>query len=331
MIPFKKRHANIIGVGSYAPEKVLTNADIEKIVETSDEWIRTRTGISERRIATKNQSTSDLAYEAAVRAIEDAAINVADIDLIIVATVTPDMLFPSTACFVQQKLGAKHAAAFDISAACTGFIYALSIASSFIESGQFKNILVIGSEVFSKFVDWEDRSTCVLFGDGAGAAILQATEEDKGILRTHIHSEAEHTDLLYLPGGGSMHPASPATLEGRLHFVKMKGNEVFKIAVNTMVDSAHHIIEQCDISPDDIKCVIPHQANIRIINAVSKRLGINEDYVYVNVERFGNTSAATVAIALDEVIKGKKIQTGELMMLVAFGAGFTSGSIILKH
>ncbi len=312
------------------PERVLTNKDLETMVDTSDEWIRTRTGISERRIAAEDQASSDLAAQAAREALKNAQLTPDDIDMIIVATVTPDMLFPSTACFVQKAIGASRAAAFDLSAACTGFVYAMSVGANFIESGQCKKVLVIGSEVLSKFVDWEDPSTCVLFGDGAGAAIMSATDTPKGVLKSHLHSEAEYTDLLYLPGGGSSFPASVETLEQRMHSVKMKGNEVFKIAVNTMVESAQNILNECQIDPDKLAYVIPHQANVRIINAVGKRLGIDENKVYINVDRFGNTSAATVAIALDEVIHKKLVVPGDLILCVAFGAGFTSGSLLLQ-
>ena len=330
MIAFKPVHAVIAGVGSYAPDKVMTNHDIEQIVETSDEWIRTRTGIKERHIASDDQACSDLAYEAAQEALKDAGMAPEEIELIIVATVTPDMLFPSTACFVQKKIGAIRAAAFDLSAACTGFVYALSVAASLIESGQYQNVLVIGAEALSKFVDWEDRGTCILFGDGAGATVLKASDKDKGILKTHLFSEAKHTDLLYLLGGGSAFPLTVKTLKERLHFIKMKGNEVFKIAVNTMVDAAQKILKDAGLNPEDVACVIPHQANVRIINAVSKRLGINEERVYINVDRFGNTSAATIPIALDELVKSRKVGSGDLILMVAFGAGFTSGSLLVK-
>jgi 3-oxoacyl-[acyl-carrier-protein] synthase-3 len=330
MISFKPVHAVIAGVGSYAPEKVMTNHDMEQIVETSDEWIRTRTGIKERHIASDDQASSDLAYKAAQEALKDAEMAPEEIQLIIVATVTPDMLFPSTACFVQKKLGAVRAAAFDLSAACTGFVYALGVAASLIESGQYQNVLVIGAEALSKFVDWEDRGTCILFGDGAGATVLKASDEDKGILKTHLFSEAEHTDLLYLPGGGSAFPLTPKTLKERLHFIKMKGNEVFKIAVNTMVDAAQKILKDAGLNPEDVACVIPHQANVRIINAVRKRLLIDEERVYINVDRFGNTSAATIPIALDELVKSGKVGSGDLILMVAFGGGFTSGSLLLK-
>ena len=323
-------YARLIGVGSFAPAKVLTNADLEEMVDTSDEWISTRTGIKERRIAEEGFTCSDLAVCAAEEALRNANIVADDIDLIIVATITPDMLFPSTACFVQKKIKAHNAVAFDISAACSGYVYAMSIASNFIANGQYKTVLVIGSELLSKFVDWEDRSTCILFGDGAGAAVLQVSKKKEGILRTYLDSDAKYTDLLYLPGGGSLYPASPASLQNGLHTIKMKGNEVFKIAVNTMVESVQKILEIEKLTIDDISCIIPHQANIRIIKAVGKRLNAINDQVYINVDRFGNTSAATIAIALDEVIKHNVVKKGDLVLCVAFGAGFTSGAMLLK-
>ncbi|OED34915.1 3-oxoacyl-ACP synthase [PVC group bacterium (ex Bugula neritina AB1)] len=315
-----KWYAHLLAVSSYVPDRVLTNKDLEKMVDTSDEWISSRTGISERRIVDSDQSTSDLAANAAKKALEKANLDPKDLDLIIVATSSSDMLFPSTACFVQKKIGASKAVAFDISAACTGYVYGIAVASSFIESGQYKKVMLIGADSLSKYIDWEDRNTCVLFGDGAGALILSATKEKRGVLKSHLCSDAQFTDLLYLPGAKS----------GDSQTIKMKGNEVFKIAVNTMVDSAQKILDQCGVTPKDVACVVPHQANIRIIKAVSKRLGLDDKIVYTNVERFGNTAAATIGIALDEVIENSLVSKGDLILFFAFGAGFTSGSVLLK-
>ena len=326
----KSVYAKLVGVGSYVPDKVLTNKDLEKIVDTSDEWIKTRTGIRERHISSNDEATSDLALKASLRAMENANISSDKIELIIVATVTPNMLFPSTACFLQKELRAFNAVAFDLSAACSGFVYAVSVASSLIESGRYSNVLVVGAEVLSKFVNWKDRSTCILFGDGAGAAILSATDKQEGVLYSCLHSDSSYTDLLYLPGGGSLYPANKKTLDDELHTIKMKGNEVFKIAVNTMVDSAQKVLNEYGIEAKDLKMIIPHQANHRIISAVRKRLNVSSDCVYSNVDRFGNTSAATIPIALDEVIVSQKVTKGDLVLCVAFGAGFTSGSLLLK-
>jgi 3-oxoacyl-[acyl-carrier-protein] synthase III len=326
-----KYKAGIIGIGSYLPEKILTNSELEKTVETTDEWISTRTGIKERRIAEKNQCASDLGAQAAKKAIKDAGIDVNDIELIITATISPDMIFPSTACFIQEKIGAKNAACFDLSAACTGFIYALTVAKNFIETGMYKKVLVIAAETLSKFVDWEDRNTCVLFGDGAGAVVLGRTDENQGyIVDSYLASNGSYADLLMTPAGGSKYPATQETIDNKMHCMKMVGNEVFKLAVQSMLEAAFKVLEQTNLKVEDIKCFIAHQANIRIINAIRKRLNVDEEKFYINVDKYGNTSAATVVIALDEVIKKGIAKKGDNVLLVAFGGGFTWGASIVK-
>jgi 3-oxoacyl-[acyl-carrier-protein] synthase-3 len=319
----------IRGIGSSIPERVLSNSDLEKMVDTSDEWIRTRTGIVERRIADPDIATSDLAYEASLRALEDASIDPSDIDAIIVATVTPDYIFPSTACIVQSRLRAKGASAFDISAGCTGFIYALQVGKAMIDSGDARTILVVGAETLSRIIDYEDRTTCILFGDGAGAAVITRSETP-GILSICLGSDGDAWNLLYMPGGGSRFPASHESVENRLHYLKMKGNDVFKEAVKAMESSSLQAIEKADITPDQIDLFISHQANYRIMEAVRKRLDIPPEKVFVNVDRYGNTSSASVPLALDEAIRDGKAQRGGLILLSAFGAGFTWGSAVLR-
>lgn len=325
-----KTNAGIIGVGSYLPPKILRNADLEKMVDTSDEWIITRTGIKERRIAENDVATSDLAVEAAHKALAMAKLTPMDIDLIIVATVTPDMNFPSTACLVQDKLKAVNAAAMDIGAACSGFIYGLSIAQGFIASGMYKNILVIGAETLSKITDWQDRNTCVLLGDGAGAAVLQPVPEGQGILSIYLGADGSAGDLLKLPAGGSRFPASHETVDKRMHYMKMSGNQLFKIAVKLMAESAQRALAQCGLTCEDVACLIPHQANIRIINAAAKRLGVPEEKIFLNIEKYGNISAASTIIGLDEAFKQNKIKSGDIVVLVAFGGGLTWGGCVIK-
>jgi 3-oxoacyl-[acyl-carrier-protein] synthase-3 len=324
--------SKIIATGSYAPEKRLTNHDLEKIVETSDEWITERTGIKERRIAKEDQATSDLAYEASKEALKHAGIKAKDIDIIIVATVTGDMPMPSTACLLQNRLDAKRAAAFDINAACSGFIYGLSVADSFIRAGTHKRILLVGAEVLSKFTDWEDRTTCVLFGDGAGAAILEAVEGDKDgcVLSTHIHSDGSMWELLNMPGGGSRCPASKDSLKNRMHFLKMKGNETFKVAVRTLESLVVDTLKENNLKPSQLAALIPHQANLRIIQATANRLGMSMDKVVVNLDRYGNTSAASIPIALDEAVRTGRIREGDYIMLEAFGGGLTWASALIR-
>jgi len=323
-------NATITGTGSFAPSRILTNADLEKMVETSDEWITTRTGIKERRISENGTGASDLAFEASKIALEEAGIDPEQIDLILVGTVTPDYLLPSTACILQDKLKAKNAAVLDIAAACSGFIYGLSIASAFIAIGQYKNVLVIGVETLSKITNWEDRNTCVLFGDGAGAAVVSATTEDKGILGTFLSGDGSLANLLHIPIGGTKVPLTKENFDLRQHYICMQGNEVFKSAVRAMDSAARHIIQQVGLTSEDIDLLIPHQANIRIIEALAKRLKVSMDKVYVNIDRYGNTSAASVPIALDEARKNGTIKPGSNVVLVAFGAGFTWGSAVIR-
>ena len=325
-----KRTVSIIGTGSYVPERVLTNADLEKSVDTSDEWITTRTGIKERRIAGADEHTSDLAAKAAQNALENAGITAEEIDLILVATITPDMFFPSTACFVQAKIGATRAACFDVSAACSGFLYAMEIAQQFITSHTYNTILVIGAEKLSSIVDWKDRNTCVLFGDGAGAAILQHRGGGHGVIATHMGSNGELADILYIPGGGSRFPISPANADQRLNTIKMNGKETYKQAVTAMLTAAHTVLEHSGLKPEDLACIIPHQANLRIIEAIADRMKVPLERFMVNLDRFGNTSAAAVAIALDEASRTGRMQVGEYVLLVAFGGGLTWASSVIQ-
>ncbi len=322
--------SRIIGTGSYLPSTVLSNKDLEKMVDTSHEWIVERTGISERRIASKDEAASDLAFYAAEKAIKDAGVKTEDIDFIIVATVTPDMLFPSTACLVQQRLGAKGVFAFDLSAACSGFIYALSVADQYIRSGLYRTGLVIGSDVFSRMIDWSDRNTCVLFGDGAGAVILQADDSGRGIVSTHLYSDGTYWDMLYVPGGGSRIPPGEDMINNKLQYVKMRGNETFKVAVNTMCDSINEALKSNGLTVDDIKLFIPHQANLRIIQAIGKKLNVPMERFMINLDRYGNTSAASIPIALDEAIRGGRISEGDNILLEAFGGGLTWGAALIK-
>jgi len=327
---FKGRTCAIAGVGSYVPAKVLTNAELEKMVDTTDDWITTRTGIKERRIAAKDEFTSDLAAKAAQRAMKAAGITGDQIDLIIVATITPDMVFPSTACLVQQKIGARRAAAFDLEAACSGFIYGLEIAQQFIMSRTYDTVLVIGAEKLSSIVDWQDRNTCVLFGDGAGAAILQNRTTSHGLLTAVMGADGGKADLLHMPGGGSRCPATAESVSARLHYLRMEGKETFKYAVQAMMNAAQEALRRCEVDITQIKCIIPHQANRRIIDAVGERLGATPGQLFVNLERYGNTSAASVAIALAEAVNSGRIQRGDLILLVVFGAGLTWGAAVIE-
>jgi 3-oxoacyl-[acyl-carrier-protein] synthase-3 len=327
---FQGRTCSITGVGSYVPEKVLTNADLEKMVDTSDEWITTRTGIKERRMAAKEEFTSDMAAKAAQRAMKMAGVTASQIDLIIVATITPDMPFPATACFVQQKIGAKCAAAFDLEAACSGFIYGLEIGQQFIMSRTYDTVLVIGAEKLSAITDWKDRNTCVLFGDGAGAAVLQNRENSHGLLTAVMGADGGKANLLFMPGGGSRCPATKESVDARLHFLRMSGKETFKNAVQAMCSAAQEVLRRCELDISRVNCVIPHQANRRIIDAVGERLGATPEQMFINVDRYGNTSAASVAIALDEAVTSGKIQRGDLILLVVFGAGLTWGAAVIE-
>lgn len=327
---FVGRSCSVVSVGSYVPERVMTNTEFEKFVNTTDEWITTRTGIKERRIAADKEFTSDMAANAARRAMEKAGIKPEQIDLIIVATVTPDMMFPPTACLVQMKLGAKRAAAFDVEAACSGFIYAMEIGQQFVMSRTYETVLVIGADKLSSIIDWKDRNTCVLFGDGAGAAILQHRPEAHGLLTACMGADGEKWELLCVPAGGSRIPASTDSVAARLHHLRMDGKEVFKNAINAMVTACHRALDRCQLDISQIKCVIPHQANRRIVDAVSERVGIRQDQLFINLDKYGNTSAASVAIALDEAVEQGRIQRGDLVLLVVFGAGLTWGSAVIE-
>lgn len=325
-----KYGVGIIGTGYYAPEKIVTNADLEKLVDTNDEWIVERTGISERRVVDEHVTTSDIAVRAAQYALNNAGVKAEEIELIIVATLTPDMMFPSTACIVQHKLNAGNAAAFDLSAACSGFAYALSVGSQFIKSGMYKKVLVIAAEVLSKITNWEDRNTCVLFGDGAGAAVLGAVEEGYGILGVELGADGSGGEFLYMPAGGSLHPATVDTIANKMHYIHMNGNEVFKFAIKIMGEAALKALKSAGLETKDVDCLIPHQANIRIIKSAAKRLSLPMDKVFVNVNKYGNTSAASIPIALAEAAKERRFKKGDIVVLVGFGAGLTWASCVLK-
>lgn len=320
----------VTGTGSYLPEKILTNKDLEKIVDTSDEWIATRTGIRERHIAAEGEHTSDLATEAARRAMTMAGVAAEDIDLIIVATVTGDFNWPATACLVQANLQATRAFAFDISAACSGFLYGLSVADNYIKTGSAKKVLLIGAEVFSRIVDWTDRGTCILFGDGAGAVVLEASDGDRGMLSCHLHADGSCWPLLYQMGQGSRNPADSSASEGCNPFVQMQGNEVFKVAVRSLCDAGEEALAANDMNAGDVDLLIPHQANRRILEATAKRLKVPLGKVMVNVDRVGNTSAASIAIALDEAHRAGRVKQGDILLLNAFGGGFTWGAALFR-
>lgn len=321
--------AGITGIGSYVPDKILTNYDFEKMVDTTDEWIRSRTGIEERHIARDDEATSDLAYHAAVRALEDAKVDAKDIDLIICATVTPDYLFPATACLLQDRLGAVKAAGFDIEAGCTGFVYGVSVAAQFIQNGFYKKALVIGAETLSKITNYKERSTCVLFGDGAGAAVVEAVEEG-GILGINLGSEGAGGKYLDMPAGGSKRPTSHATVEEDAHYIRMEGNQVYKFAVKIMGQAAIEALNNAGLKPEDVDFMIPHQANTRIIDAAAKRLGLAPEKVYINLPKYGNTAAASIPMALDEAYRAGKFKKGDKIVLVGFGAGLTWASVVLE-
>lgn len=320
------KHARITGTGSYLPERIMTNTDIEKIVDTTDQWIQDRTGIKQRHIAAEDQMTSDLAEQAAIKAMQAAGKTKDDIDLIIVATTTPDQVFPSVACLLQKKLDIHGCAAFDIQAVCTGFVYALSIADKFIKTGSAKCALVIGAEILSRIVDWTDRGTCVLFGDGAGAVIVEASDQP-GILSSHLHADGQYEHLLNVPNEQS---EDQHGLKDEGVFITMKGNEVFKVAVNTLGRIVDETLAANNMQKSDINWLVPHQANIRIINATGKKLGLNSDHVVVTVDQHGNTSAASVPLALDTAVRDGRIVQDEIVLLEAFGGGFTWGSVLLR-
>ncbi len=323
------RPAGILATGSYTPARVLTNFDLEKMVDTSDEWIRTRTGIVERRIADPDVATSDLAYHAAEAALDQAGMDAADLDLIIVSTVTPDTLFPCTAAVLQQRLGAK-AAAFDILVGCTGFVSALAVAGEMVASSAYERIMVLGAETLSKITDWDDRSTCVLFGDAAGAALVGPVEEGHGILGYSLGNDGTNADALKIPAGGSRIPTSQESVANRLHYLTMNGPEVFKFAVRAMADSSEEVVRRAGLEMKDIDLVIPHQANLRIIDAAAKRFHIPQERFLCNLARYGNTSAASIPLALDEAVRGGRVRPGDIILLSSFGAGLSWGSLILR-
>jgi len=322
----------IIGTGSYAPERVLTNHDLEKMVDTSDEWIQRRTGMVERRIADKDTASSDLGIQASLRAIENAGIEPAEIDLIIVPTVTPDMFFPSTACFIQKGIKATKCPAFDIAVGCSGFPYGLVIADQFIKCGTYKTVLVVAAETLTKITDWTDRSTCVLFGDASGAAILQRTDEKKGIISYFLAADGEYSDfeLLGIPAGGSRNPASHETIDKGMHYIKMRGKELFKLGVKAMAEAGAKALEKANLTLEDIDLCIPHQANKRMIDAIAELMCIPDKKMFVNIEKYGNTSSVTMAVALDEAIKEGKIGPGSLVLIVSFGSGLTWAGVVIK-
>ncbi|MGA1193171.1 MAG: beta-ketoacyl-ACP synthase III [Kiritimatiellia bacterium] len=326
------RRARIAGTGSYVPERVLSNADLEKMVDTSDQWILDRTGISERRIASESETTSAMAVEAAKRALDAAGISGEQIDMIILATITPDMVFPNTACLVQDAIGAKNAVCFDLEAACSGFLYSLDVAKQFVATRKYDTVLVIGAEKISTITDWSDRTMCVLFGDGAGAAVVRPCEDGdgNGLIHSVLRSDGALADLLKLPAGGSRIPASNDSVAQGLHYMKMDGREVFKHAVTCMVNASKQILEETGLGVEDIKLIIPHQANMRIIKAISDRLGGDESQYFVNLHRYGNTSAASIIVALDEAVKAGRLQKGDFILLVAFGGGFVWGASLLE-
>jgi len=325
-----EKRAVIRGTGSALPERVLTNADLEKMVDTSDDWITSRTGIRERRIAGENEFMSQFATRAAEGALTSAGIPASGVDLIICATVTPDMPIPATACIVQDRLGAVGAAAFDLAAGCSGFIYALAVAERFIASGDYRAVLVIGAELLSKYTDWRDRATCVLFGDGAGAVVLTAGEAPYGVLASSMHADGSMADFIYVPAGGTREPASERTVAEGRHFIRMRGNETFKMAVRSMEETSRAVLEKAGLGPKDVDLFIPHQANRRIIDAVGSRLGLRAEQVYVNIERIGNTSAASIPIALDEAVRKGLVKNGHNILFAAFGTGLTWGAAVCK-
>jgi 3-oxoacyl-[acyl-carrier-protein] synthase-3 len=320
----------ITGTGSSVPDKVLTNNDLEKMVDTCDEWITTRTGIKERRIASPGEYTSTFATAAATNALAMAGVATADLDMIVVASVTPDFPFPATACLVQNNLKATRATSFDISAACSGFLYGITLVDQCIRGGTVKKALVIGAEVLSRIVDWSDRNTCCLFGDGAGAVVLEAHEGEEGILSSHIHSDGSYWELLYQPGCGNRNPAVQKTLDDRLVYISMQGNEVFKLAVRAMEEAALEVLSANGMTTADIDLFISHQANRRIIDAIGKRLSLSGEQVFINLERYGNTSSASIPIALDEANRGSRIKSGDILLFDAFGGGLTWGATLVR-
>ncbi len=326
----QNQRASITGIGSYLPDKVLTNYDLEKMVDTSNDWIIQRTGIKERRIVENGVTTSDIATQASLRAMEDAGVSPKDLDMIITSTITPDHIFPSTSCYIQQKIGATRACAFDILAACAGFIYAMSIGQSFINSGAMKTVLVVGAECLSKITDYTDRTTCVLFGDGAGAVIIQRNPVKHEILSSSLAADGSEADVLIMPGGGARNPASLESVQQRLHYIQFKGKEVFKLAINNITNLILETTRENGLTLDDIDLIIPHQSNLRIIEATMEKLGLPMEKAFVNIDKYGNTSSASVPIAMDEARKQGRLRKGNIVMLVAFGGGLTWGSSVIR-
>ncbi len=324
--------ARIAGIGSYLPERILTNADLERMVETSDEWITTRTGIKERHIVAEDEAMVDLVIRAGKAAMDDAGVDPADIDLFLLATATVEQPVPASSSIAQPALGVVNAACLDVSAACSGFVYALNVARQFIATGEARNVLLVGGETLTRFTDWTDRTTCVLFGDGAGAVVLQPAPAGEGILRCAWRTDGTYKDLIAMPGGGSrIPPANPRNIEERLGFIKMRGNEVFKVAVRAMAEISQDVLEQAGVTVDDLALFIPHQANLRIITAVGSRLGIPTEKVYTNVQRVGNTSAASIPLAMADAVAEGRLQRGDLVLLTAFGGGFTWASALIRY
>jgi len=324
------KRAKIVGVGAYAPKRVLTNAELEKMVKTSDEWIVQRTGIRERRIVDENEATSDLALRAAQQAMERAGVEPGEIDFIVVGTTTGDMAFPTTANLVQHRLGCKNSGSVDLYAACAGSVYSLSVGAQYVQTGKYRTVLCIGAECLSRITDYTDRGTCILLADAAGAAVLRASEGDSGIIDTDLYSDGRYWELLYQPGGGARHPATHETVDKRMHYAKMKGNEVFKVAVRMFGEAAERILTRNGFTAEDLDLFIPHQANLRIIEAAVKRLKVPMEKVVINVDRYGNTGAASVYVAMEEAWSAKRLNTGDLVLLAAFGGGFTWGAALVR-
>jgi 3-oxoacyl-[acyl-carrier-protein] synthase-3 len=324
------KRAKIVGVGAYAPKRILTNAELEKMVDTSDEWIVQRTGIRERRIADESEATSDLALRAAQQALERAGVEPGEIDFIVVGTTTGDMAFPTTANILQHRLGCRNAGSIDLYAACAGSVYSLSVGAQYIQTEKYRTVLCVGAECLSRITDYTDRGTCILLADAAGAVVLRPSEDESGIIDTDLYSDGKYWEFLYQPGGGARHPATHETVDKRMHFAKMKGNEVFKVAVRMFGEAAERILTRNGFVADDLDLFIPHQANLRIIEAAVKRLKVPMDKVMINVDRYGNTGAASVYVAMEEAWSSKRLSTGDLVLLAAFGGGFTWGAALLR-
>jgi 3-oxoacyl-[acyl-carrier-protein] synthase-3 len=324
------RVAGVLGTGSVLPEKVITNADLEKMVDTSDEWITSRTGIRERRQAAPHETTSSLSVQASRRALERAGIKASDLDLIICSTISPDMPLPSTAALIQHELGARGCCAFDLAAACSGFLFGMTVAEQFIRTGAAKHVLVIGAELLSRYIDYKDRATCVIFGDGVAAAVFGPVDPPSGILAHELHTEGRYADQLFIPGGGTAMPTSRQTVEQGAHYIKMRGNELFKVAVRSLEEVSRQVLKKAEVTADDIDLFIPHQANQRITEAVRERLGVSSEKLYSNISRIGNTSSASIPICLDECVQSGRLKKGDLILMAAFGAGVTWGAVLMR-